>query len=406
MEVLSKRKIKRGTWYKRLVPHPIGDNITIKRGAGVSDTLAFLPKMVRSTLNDTAVLAPRLKGGNLKATCWNIWQFVVDHIRYEKDAKKTEQVRRPARTLHEQVGDCDCMTALVSSILLNLGLAHKLAVTKYGGKSYFQHIYIDVPRPGGGYITIDPVVDAFDYEESFTEKLEIPMDLQYLNGPFPDSEIAFEDAASDRHQLPFDEDDLDGLGLFRRRRKKSKAPKPKKKKNPKGGFIKRGLHAINKFNPATVLLRAGLLAAAKMDIPKKKLRGGGKTSLWRKIKLSYIPEAEARKRGFNMGNWAKMKQVRVKLEKIFHGGQAASPRTLKRRSSRAKPIQTEKYRFGLVFGEWALRGRTRTSTTGQLFWKSSGRKSTTLRSSNRRWLFRVTAMVLVRWRPELRLPQR
>lgn len=330
MEVQSKRTIKSGAWYKHLVPHAKGGTVLIKPGASVKDTLRFIPKMVRATLEDTLLLAPRLKGKNLRATCRNIWQFVVDHIRYEKDAKGKEQVRRPARTLHEQVGDCDCMTALVSSILLNLGLRHSLSVTKYMGRKYFQHIYVSVPKPGGGNFIIDPVVDEFDYEEPFTEKIDIKMDLQYLNGPvladgelFEDNEIDFEDAASDMDHLPFDEDDLDGLGRRRRRRRK------KKKKKKRGGFIKRGLHAINKFNPATVLLRAGILAAAKMDIPRKKKRGGQRTSLWRKLKLSYLTEQQARQRGFNMRNWAQMKKVRARLEKIFHGA-GGKPENLKK----------------------------------------------------------------------------
>jgi len=69
----------------------------------------------------------------------------------------------------------------ISSILSNLKIKHKLRITKYS-QDHFQHIYPIVPTTGGNYITVDCVVDRFNYEEPYTEKQDTKMELEYLNG--------------------------------------------------------------------------------------------------------------------------------------------------------------------------------------------------------------------------------
>lgn len=308
MEVISKRRIKGGAWYKGFVPRPKGGDVLIKAGATVWDTIDFIPQMVAQTLADTRELATRLKGPSLGATCKQIWSFVVEHIRYQRDKKGKEQVRRPARTLFDQKGDCDCMSGLVSSILCNLGIAHSLRVCKYGGKPFFQHIYVIVPRRGGGYYTIDPVVDANDYEEPFTEKKDVKMDLHYLNGPAEfDLDLEFEEGLIEDEIFDFEEDEQDELGRRRRRRRR----RPRNGNSP---FKRKGVNKINKFNPAAILLRNGILAAAKMDIPRRK----NKPSIWRRLKLAYLTAEQARARGFNMANWNHLRRVLKRLQQTFH----------------------------------------------------------------------------------------
>lgn len=323
MEVTKKRRIKSGSWYKKFVPEPIGGTVVIKTSAGVRDTVNFIPCLIGDTLEDTRLLALKFKGSTLRKTCRKVFNFVFDHIRYRKDRAGVEEVRRPARTLWDQVGDCDCMATLIGSILTNLKIAYSLRVTKYMGRSFFQHIYVIVPDKKGSHITIDPVVDWFDYEEPFTGKMDIPMDLHYLNGPEVDSfpvpaddefDVAIANIDSVDIEDLFDAEDLEGLGLFRRKRRRSggaRPPKKKKKKKKRSGpRVKRckAAHAINKFNPATILLRTGVLAAAKLGVPKK---------MWGKLLYGLLTEAEARRKGLNMENWAKVKKTLDRVKHIF-----------------------------------------------------------------------------------------
>jgi hypothetical protein len=183
MEARKQRNIKSGTQYDHLFPQANVDTHTVQKNAGVSDTVAFIPKVVSRTLNHTKGIAHVLKGRNDYETCRNIWQFVYNHIAYKKDKDGYEQIRSPARSWHDRKSgvDCDCYTTFISSILANLGIKHLLRITKYS-RDYFQHIYPVALLPGNKRVILDCVTDQFDYEVPYSEKKDYPMDLQYLNG--------------------------------------------------------------------------------------------------------------------------------------------------------------------------------------------------------------------------------
>jgi hypothetical protein len=167
----SLRKIKPKKDYEHLI-EPIGsldrtDPILNQNGT-VDDTVNYMIDIVRQYKDDTKTLAKRLKRKTLKETLENIWNFVYTYIKYEPDSTLFEQIRRPLRTLHDQKGDCDCYSVLIGSILENLNIPFKFRITAYYNRPYFQHVYVIVPTGDGNYITVDPVVDAFNYEKPFT----------------------------------------------------------------------------------------------------------------------------------------------------------------------------------------------------------------------------------------------
>jgi hypothetical protein len=298
MEALTHRKIDSGKEYDHLFPTADLKDETVKKGASVSDTVKFIPKVVSETLYQTKQIAEKLEGRSVSLTCKNIWDFVYNHIRYHKDEEGKEQIRSPARTWHDrQRGvDCDCYAVFISSILTNLKIPHSLRIAKYR-KDYFQHIYPIVHKPGGKYITIDCVVDYFNYEEPYTEIKDTKMDLQYLSGIDDDFN-------------GYDTDD--GLG-------KRKAKEKGKGKGKVKELLKKGLHITNRANPATLLLRNGLLAAMKLNIMK----------IGQRIKYAYLSDEEAKKRGVDMARLAHLRKVKDKLEQIFYGA-GGKPENLKK----------------------------------------------------------------------------
>ncbi|HVI45240.1 MAG TPA: hypothetical protein VM802_10230 [Chitinophaga sp.] len=335
MQSATKRKVRTGSDYTHLFPQAEGIFTTIKPDAGVGDTLTFIQQIVPKTLDHTSRIAEKLKADNVYETCRNIWQFVYDHIAYRKDQEGYEQVRSPARSwMDRKTGvDCDCYTTFISSILCNLHIPHKLRVTKYS-KDYFQHIYPIVPN-GGGYITIDCVTDQFNFEVPFSEKKDVNMDLQYLNGF--DGPSAF--SSADDYLLNGD-DQFGELGLFGRRKKRKRedaeaaAAADPSKWNPdqvpgSGVKKKRGLKKIlniaNKVNPATLLLRNGVLASMKLNIGKVASR----------LRWSYISPNQARAKGMDMGRYQQLVKVRQKLENIFYGA-GGNPVNLKNAILRGK----------------------------------------------------------------------
>ena len=74
-------------------------------------------------------------------------------------------------------------------------------------------------------------------------------------------------------------------------------------------FTHNALHAFNRINPATVLLRNGILACMKLNMFKVAQR----------MKYAYMTQDQAKKRGVDMGKWNKLVQLKDKLENIFYG---------------------------------------------------------------------------------------
>lgn len=312
MEAKKKRNIRPGNEYDHLFPSSQNDNKTIRRNANLDHTLDFIPKVVHETLDQTKLIAQRLKGRTNYETCKNIWHFIYGHINYKKDEEGFEQIRSPARTWHDrkQGVDCDCYSVFISSILTNLDIPHILRITKYH-RDYFQHIYPIVPNQSG-HITMDCVTDWFNHEVPYREKKDYPMDLQYLNG-FDGDGLAELGRIIGRNMH-----DNTLAGKAKRKAKKAAkaaakaqaastpgAPAPKKKK----GFFKKVLNVVNKINPATVLLRNGVLAAMKLNIKNVAAR----------LRWSYLTAEQAAAKGIESAKYQKLLATRQKLENIFYG---------------------------------------------------------------------------------------
>jgi len=323
MEAAKKRVIERGTHYERLFPAATGVIKTIRENAGVGDTLSFIRKIVPATLDQTKEIAAALKGRTVYDSCRNIWQFVYTHIAYKKDRDGYEQVRSPRRSWRDRAQgvDCDCYTTFISSILSNLRIPHVLRVTKYY-KPHFQHIY-PVVQYHSRSIILDCVTDYFNYEVPFSEKKDVKMNLEYLDGLDATAYSSAED------QVFAGSDEFGELGLFGRRRKKRQAAAevdpmanpdavPGTGKKKKKGFFRKLLNVTNKLNPLTLALRNGLLAAMKLNIAK----------LGSRLRWSYLSPNAAKAKGIDMTRYAQLVRTRQKLEDIFSnaGGNPANMR--------------------------------------------------------------------------------
>jgi hypothetical protein len=338
MEATRNRQLRNGSEYNHLFPRANENVHTIKRNASLDDTMKQIPKVVEKTLEQTKRLAAVLKRSSVRETCHNIWEFVYHHIQYKKDEQGYEQIRSPARAWHDrrQGVDCDCYTVFISTVLCNLGIPHLLRITKYR-QAHYQHIY-PVVLHDGHEIIMDCVTDRFDYEVPFSAKKDYPMDLQFLDG--------LPGLYKDENELRLlgTENDLGDLGkllkksmaikkkvpppvkaaapaavkknLFQKVKAKIQAapppvpaattptPKPKKK-----GILKKVLNVVNKVNPATVLLRNGVLAAMKLNV--KNVAG--------RLRWSYLTADKAAAKGIDAAKFQRLLATRQKLEKIFYG---------------------------------------------------------------------------------------
>lgn len=340
MEADRTRQLKSGAAYDNLFPKPYLRDTRVKRGAVLEDTIRFVPVAVRKTMWQTKAYTDReLKGLSLYDTCKKLWHFLYEHIQYRKDEEGREQIRSPARAWHDRFRgiDCDCYSTFISTVLCNLQIPHTLRIAKYDPLGRFQHIYPIVPLKDGSYITIDCVLNQFNKEQPYVEIKDTKMDLEFLDGIDDEAVVGTEDFITGLDGEMFGMEGLygeDDLGFLKKLANKAKSVvksaastvqkkvlKPVAKTagkvlKPIAAVAAKGLHYINKINPATVLLRNGLLASLKLNL----LNVGGN------LKWSYLSPQDAAKRGMNISKYNKLKGIREKLEKIFHtaGGETSN----------------------------------------------------------------------------------
>jgi len=294
----------------RLMPKPSGITETIKRNAKLEDTILFLPKAIKKVSWQVKKVAKLFEGNNLEETCRNIWERFYTRIQYCKDETNKEQIRSPRVTWWGRKGDCDDFTVLISACLCQLGIRHVLRIMKQTEEKGFQHIYPVAIAPNGKEIIIDCVVQRFNYEVPYIEKMDKEMDLEFLDG-IEDDEIIQAAGNIDAEDLFYG--DLGELGKKLRDTKLVK--KVTQTANKVKEKAKQALHAVNKVNPATALLRAGVLASMKLNV----------FNIAGTLRYTYLSDAQAKQKGFNMSKFPRLRNIREKLEKIFHGAGGEIP---------------------------------------------------------------------------------
>lgn len=301
MEAVGNKKVYELGKYKKLFPKAPGKRYEVSRNATVWDTVRLIKKVVANTLPHTAKIAKELEGRSLEETCRNLWNWTWSHVAYLKDTPGIEEVRSPRRLMADQHGDCDCMTTYLASCLTNLSIPHSLRLAEYS-QGYLQHIYIIVHKPGGGYFTMDCVVNQFDYEEPYTRIKDVPMKLHYLDG------IEGADERDGMEQEGVDANLLGELGLFNKLRRKIKERWNKIRSDLKKMKFRDFANIFNKLNPVAALLRKGILASMSLNILG--VAGG--------IRYGLMDSGSAKRKGLDPAKHEGVKRIYDKLSDIFY----------------------------------------------------------------------------------------
>lgn len=91
--------------------------------------------------NQIADLAEQLKGTTQRETCRNIWAYLIDNVRYVADIG-TQQIKSPARLLHDATGDCKSYSIFTACILRYLDIKHFFRFASYSNSKEATHVYI------------------------------------------------------------------------------------------------------------------------------------------------------------------------------------------------------------------------------------------------------------------------
>ena len=332
MEATNHIPLKSLEPYRHLFPLATGIDHTVKKGAGVSDTVDFMSEAAdRSRWMVRAFVKQELKGLPLYDACNKLWHFVKEHIRYEKDQSGVEQVKSARRLIADGSGDCDCMTNFVNACMLEYGIKGRIInrIAAYDGNDYFQHIYSLIPSGNGQYIIMDCVWNGFNTEKKYTNKKDKAMDLQFLDGIDSEYDSDFDIPKYnniDAQDVFGNNDVLIELGRILRRKssggnnsgssrrgifKPRNAEKRQARRENRGRTGKktgRVFNKINRVNPATALLRAGMLASMKLNLMK----------VAQSLRWGYASPEVAKARGMDMAKYLQIKKLLTKTQKAFY----------------------------------------------------------------------------------------
>lgn len=311
------KHIQSGKEYEKYFSKPTGKNEDIKRNSKLQDTIEFLPIGIARSQWQVKDFCRTLKSRNAEGICAELWDWIYTHIRYNQDVNGKEQIRSPRRSFFDREAgvDCDDYTVFISCVLCEFKIPHTLRIAKYKEQNGFQHIYPIVPLEDGSYITMDCVADSFDYEVPFIETIDKAMDLQFLDG-IDDETSSIQISGIDAEDLLSGYEDMGELGKRLKDTKIAKKVGGAVKKTVQKvtqskvyNQIRKGVHAVNRVNPATALLRAGILASLKLNVFK----------VAETLRYGYLSNQQAQAKGFDMEKFNRLVGVKNRLQKIFYG---------------------------------------------------------------------------------------
>lgn len=123
----------------------------------------------------TANLSRALASKSLHTTCYNIWKFWKDNVKYVEDPDGYQFVKSPGY-LYEvgqtEGGDCKSYSVAIASCLKNAGIKYYYRFISEDSTKDYHHVYVVVPSPEGE-IVIDCVLDDFNKENAYQKKRDL-----------------------------------------------------------------------------------------------------------------------------------------------------------------------------------------------------------------------------------------
>lgn len=120
--------------------------------------------------------------------CKNIFDYIINNVRYKEDPAGVQWVKTPARLIADGVGDCKSMSIFSASCLRSLGIDHFFRFVSFNKRKEATHVYVVAVDENGKNIILDPVVRPvqFNKEEKYTYKSDMRgTDIYYLSGIAP-----------------------------------------------------------------------------------------------------------------------------------------------------------------------------------------------------------------------------
>lgn len=177
----------------RLIPKP--KSIELVSSSFVTDDI------IKSVLshyekhkNQLAAFAPHLKGDTVEETCYNVWKFWQQHIKYVRDNVSAGQqiVKSPAAVWADKFSDCKSFSIAAAVCLhaLNIKCVFRFVSFNPDMPTIVTHVYV-VAYNQGKEIIIDCCLQNFNMQQAYAKKYDyLPAGLHAVNGPMLRKRVA------------------------------------------------------------------------------------------------------------------------------------------------------------------------------------------------------------------------
>ena len=150
------RPISRSKKYDKYFPK-VSCQSTFLKEATTTGGLELMKQWSKKYAHQTEKIAKKLQGKTLPETINNIYNWLYNHLQYDADGYE-QKLKSPACSYFMRFEGIDCKSysLFASSILLNLGIAHKFRkVVQPSDPNRWSHVYVVVP-----YKNQELIIDA------------------------------------------------------------------------------------------------------------------------------------------------------------------------------------------------------------------------------------------------------
>ncbi len=126
-------------------------------------------------------IAYQFKGGSVKQTCKNIFNWIKENIQYKVEPAHLQTTKSLQRLVSDGYGDCKHYSGFFAAILSALNIKHHYRFASYSSSTTPTHVYVVAYDEKGRPVYCDAVLENFNTEKGYTHKIDKNM-LAHLSG--------------------------------------------------------------------------------------------------------------------------------------------------------------------------------------------------------------------------------
>ena len=127
--------------------------------------------------------------GDLKTTCYKIWKFLKDNIKYHIETESQQKIMSPTAILTLAKNDCKNYALFINGVLNSLqrkGKFNNKIVYRFASYKLLDeiphHVFAVAIDDNGNEIWIDPVLSTFNNKKTYYHKIDYKMPLYSISG--------------------------------------------------------------------------------------------------------------------------------------------------------------------------------------------------------------------------------